>query len=86
MSKTVNIGIMGFGHIGRYIYENALNSESFNVKAISDIGAIDSLVYLLNNDPRNKNIGVGISVVCAKNINNHIVISFKFTFMICYIR
>ena len=60
MSKTVNIGIMGFGHIGRYMYENALNSELFNVKAISDIGTIDSLAYLLNNDPRNKNIRVGI--------------------------
>ncbi len=60
MSNAVNIGIMGFGHIGRYIYENALSSDFFNVKAISDIGSIDSLVYLLNNDPRNKNIGVTV--------------------------
>ena len=23
MNKKINIGIMGFGHIGRYMYENA---------------------------------------------------------------
>ena len=51
---------MGFGHIGRYIYENALNSNIFTIKAISDIGNIESLQYLLNNNLRNKNIDVHI--------------------------
>ena len=60
MSKKINIGIMGFGHIGRYIYENALSSNIFTVKAISDIANIESLQYLLNNNLRNKNIGVHI--------------------------
>ena len=54
MNKKINIGIMGFGHIGRYIYENASNSDSFEVKVISDIGNIESLQYLLNNNLRNK--------------------------------
>ena len=43
MSDKINIAIMGFGHIGRYLYENTLNSDIFNVKIISDIGNIDSL-------------------------------------------
>ena len=64
MSEKINIGIMGFGHIGRYIYENALNSNIFTVKAISDIGNIESLQYLLNNNLRNKNIGVQIDNNC----------------------
>ena len=54
MNKKINLGIMGFGHVGRYIYTNTLNSDVFNVKAISDIGRIESLNYLLNNDPRIK--------------------------------
>ena len=60
MSDKINIAIMGFGHIGRYHYENTLNSDIFNVKIISDIGNIDSLNYLLNNNLRNKNIGVDV--------------------------
>ena len=60
MSNKINIGIMGFGHIGRYIYESSLNSSLFQVKVISDIGNIDSLNYLLNNNLRNKKIGVSI--------------------------
>ena len=64
MSKKINIGIMGFGHIGRYIYENALSSNIFTVKAISDIANIESLQYLLNNNLRNKNIGVHIDNNC----------------------
>lgn len=60
MSNKINIGIMGFGHIGRYIYESSLNSNLFQVKVISDIGNIDSLNYLLNNNLRNKKIGVSI--------------------------
>jgi glyceraldehyde 3-phosphate dehydrogenase len=60
MSDKINIGIMGFGHIGRYIYENTLNSNLFQVKVISDIGDINSLNYLLNNNLRNKKIGVSI--------------------------
>ena len=60
MSNKINIGVMGFGHIGRYIYESSLNSNLFQVKVISDIGNIDSLNYLLNNNLRNKKIGVSI--------------------------
>ena len=67
MSKKINIGIMGFGHIGRYIYKQSLNSNTIQVKAISDIGNIDSLLYLLKNDPRKEQFDVDIknsSFVC----------------------
>ena len=30
MSHKINIAIMGFRHIGRYLYENTLNSDIFN--------------------------------------------------------
>ena len=61
MSKKINIGIMGFGHIGRYIYKQSLNSNTIQVKAISDIGNIDSLLYLLKNDPRKEKFEVDIN-------------------------
>ena len=54
MRDTINIGIMGFGHIGRYIYLNSLNNPNFEVRAISDIGSSDILHYLLNSEPRNR--------------------------------
>ena len=70
MDKNVNIGIMGFGHIGRYIYENALNSNIFAIKAVSDISSIESLQYLLNNNLRNQNLHVKIEKNCFIH-NNH---------------
>ena len=53
-NKKINIGIMGFGHIGRYIYLNTLENPNFRVKAISDLGAPDVLHYVLKNELRNK--------------------------------
>ena len=52
--RKISIGIMGFGHIGRYIYLNTLNNPNVTVTAISDIGRPDVLQYLLANEPRNK--------------------------------
>jgi len=54
LSNSINIGIMGFGHIGRYIYLNSLSNPNFTVKAISDIGSPDILHYLLTSEPRNR--------------------------------
>ena len=51
-NKKINIGIMGFGHIGRYIYLLAQNNSNFNITCISDIGKPEILSYLLNNEPR----------------------------------
>ena len=52
--RKISIGIMGFGHIGRYIYLSTLNNPNVTVTAISDIGRPDVLQYLLANEPRNK--------------------------------
>lgn len=54
MKDKIKIGIIGFGHIGRYVYLNTLNNPNLDVAAISDIGKLDVLHYLLANEPRNK--------------------------------
>ena len=51
MSK-INIGLMGFGHVGRYIYLLAQNNPNLNISCISDIGDPKVLHYLLKNEPR----------------------------------
>ena len=52
--NKISIGIMGFGHIGRYVYLNTLDNPYFEIKAISDIGSPDVFEYLIKNEPRNK--------------------------------
>ena len=65
MKEKINIGIMGFGHIGRYIYLSTLNNPNISVTAISDIGKLDVLHYLLANEPRNKcDVSVSIENNC----------------------
>ena len=51
-NKKINIGLMGFGHIGRYIYLLAQNNPHLNISCISDIGNPEILHYLLKNEPR----------------------------------
>ena len=43
----VRVGIMGFGRVGRQIYQLALRDERFDVVAISDIGRPEILHHLL---------------------------------------
>lgn len=43
----VRVGIMGFGQMGRQIYQLASNSDDIEVVAIADIGKPDILHYLL---------------------------------------
>ncbi len=56
--KKVRIGVMGFGRIGRQLYQLAACDESLNIVAISDIGSPEILHYLLTtsrkNQPREK--------------------------------
>ncbi len=51
--STVRIGLMGFGEIGRDLYQLTLAEPELEVVAISDIGRADILYYLLQNDSRN---------------------------------
>ncbi len=43
----IRVGIMGFGQIGRQIYQLAARSEDVDVVAVADIGQADILHYLL---------------------------------------
>lgn len=45
--KPVRVGIMGFGRVGRQIYQLALHDPRFDVVAISDIGRPEILHHLL---------------------------------------
>ena len=51
-NNRIRLGIMGFGHIGRYVYSLASKKQKFVVNAISDIGSPDILHYLLKNEIR----------------------------------
>ena len=42
----INIGINGFGRIGRLVFRAAINNKYINVVAINDIVDIDYLVYM----------------------------------------
>jgi len=50
MSKKINIGLFGFGRIGRNIYRLGYNNPKYNFVAISDIGTSEALHYLLVRD------------------------------------
>lgn len=45
--KTIRIGLMGFGHVGRQLYQLAMSNEQFEVVAISDLGQPQILTHLL---------------------------------------
>ena len=46
----MNIGIMGFGRIGRLLYLQSLENDNIQVTAISDLGKPDILHYLLQKE------------------------------------
>lgn len=46
-TNKMRIGLMGFGRIGRQVYELAARSDDVEVVAIADIGRTDILHYLL---------------------------------------
>ena len=46
-SRAIRVGLMGFGQIGRQIYELAAESNDVDVVAVADIGKPDILHYLL---------------------------------------
>ena len=50
--RRIRLGIMGFGLIGRQLYQIATEGERFEVPVVSDIGAPDILHHLLTRDAR----------------------------------
>ena len=47
---AINIGINGFGRIGRLVFRSAINSDDFNVVSVNDLLDINHLAYLLKYD------------------------------------
>ena len=47
---VINIGINGFGRIGRLVFRSAINNDSFNVTCINDLLDLNHLAYLLKYD------------------------------------
>ena len=48
--QKVNIGLMGFGRIGRNLLRISLNNPNIQIKTIADTADKDNLVYLLRYD------------------------------------
>ena len=47
---AINIGINGFGRIGRLVFRSAINNDDFNLVSVNDLLDIDHLAYLLKYD------------------------------------
>ena len=47
---SIRIGIMGFGRIGKNLFRQAYKHEDIDIVAISDLGAPESIAYLLEYD------------------------------------
>ncbi len=47
---AINIGINGFGRIGRLVLRSAINNDDFNVISVNDLLDINHLAYLLKYD------------------------------------
>jgi len=52
-TKPIRIGIMGFGSIGRQVYDLAVRSTDIEIVAIADIGKPGILHYLLSSETDN---------------------------------
>ena len=49
---AINIGINGFGRIGRLVFRSAINNDDFNVVSVNDLLDIDHLPLSLQNKHR----------------------------------
>ena len=49
-SRPVRVGIMGFGQIGRQVFDLASHSDDVEVVAVADVGAPEILHYLLSSE------------------------------------
>ena len=47
---STNVGINGFGRIGRLVFRMAMKSPDLRVCGVNDVAALDNLVYLLKHD------------------------------------
>ena len=66
----INIGINGFGRIGRLVFRSAINNDDFNVISINDLLDINQLAYLLKYDSVHGTFDGSIEISDGKLIVN----------------
>ncbi|MEK9755692.1 MAG: type I glyceraldehyde-3-phosphate dehydrogenase [Bacteroidota bacterium] len=59
---AINIGINGFGRIGRLVFRSAIVNSDFNIVSINDLLDIDHLAYLLKYDSVHGNFKGSVEV------------------------
>ena len=47
---AINVGINGFGRIGRYFTRMALQDKNINIVAINDLAPVETNAFLLSYD------------------------------------
>ena len=67
---AINIGINGFGRIGRLVFRSAINNDYFNIISINDLLDINHLAYLLKYDSVHGTFDGSVEVSDGKLIIN----------------
>jgi glyceraldehyde 3-phosphate dehydrogenase len=67
---AINIGINGFGRIGRLVFRSAINNDDFNIISINDLLDISHLAYLLKYDSVHGTFDGSVEVTDGKLIVN----------------
>ena len=67
---AINIGINGFGRIGRLVFRSAINNDNFNIISINDLLDINHLAYLLKYDSVHGTFDGSVEVTEGKLIVN----------------
>ena len=67
---AINIGINGFGRIGRLVFRSAINNDDFNIISINDLLDINHLAYLLKYDSVHGTFDGSVEVSNGKLIVN----------------
>ena len=67
---ALNIGINGFGRIGRLVFRSAINNDDFNIISINDLLDINHLAYLLKYDSVHGTFDGSVEVSDGKLIVN----------------
>jgi glyceraldehyde 3-phosphate dehydrogenase len=67
---AINIGINGFGRIGRLVFRSAINNDDFNIISINDLLDINQLAYLLKYDSVHGTFDGSVEVSDGKLIVN----------------
>jgi glyceraldehyde-3-phosphate dehydrogenase/erythrose-4-phosphate dehydrogenase len=57
MNKPLRVGLFGFGRIGRNIFRLGYRDPKFDFVAISDLGDVEAMHYLLVRDSIHGSIG-----------------------------